>query len=36
VRLNLMSEEKSVFAGSLFHMLNDTLTEKGGANIVAI
>ena len=33
-----MSEEKSVLAGSgsLFHNVDDTLTEKGGANIVAI
>jgi len=33
--LNLMSEEKSVSAGSLFHV-DDTLAEKGGANIAAI
>jgi len=30
-----MTEEKSVSAGSLFHV-DDTLTEKGGADIAAI
>jgi len=36
MRLNLLSEEKSVSAGSLFHILNTRWQKKSGANISAI
>ena len=36
MRLNLLSEEKSVSAGSLFHVLITRSQKKSGANISVI
>jgi len=36
MRLNLLSEEKSVSAGSLFHILITRSQKKSGANISVI
>jgi len=36
MHLNLLSEEKSISAGSLFHILMTRLQKKSGANISAI